>query len=320
MGTIRIYVPGGLGNQLFAYFSSLQFSLSTQSKLIVYLDDVNYTHDQREFDISSFNLLKTKINKRKFTNIKKIQSRLINGIKRRSKILKAATEYTLGYLNQGELDFFEPEIAKFDSAIKSIVNRPLFNTVNLYGYFQNCEFINKLNPELRKLQLADPSEEFTKLKHDAIVKQPIMIHIRLANYLQSPNFEKLGVLHPDYYQLALDYVLMKFPGREIWIFSHSAGNAKTLYPKIALFNTQVRYIEPKPNFDDPAESLILLTLGCAIICSNSTFSLISTLINPNNRTVVVPKKLYRQSGTKQLNYLKNWHLIENSWLQSKPNL
>jgi hypothetical protein len=154
----------------------------------------------------------------------------------------------------------------------------------------------------------------------AIIKEPIMVHIRLGNYLLSPFFENLGVLHVSYYHQALNYVLEKFPGKEIWVFTNSLQNAKKIYPEIAPSNIPVKFIENQLFFDDPAESLILLTFGCAIVCSNSTFSIVSALVNPNNRVVVVPKVLYRQQEIQKYQYLKNWHSIENLWLESKPEL
>jgi hypothetical protein len=320
MGTIKIHVPGGLGNQLFAYYSALYFSQVTRSKLTVCLDDVNYSHDQKNYDITSFNLFRTKIDRTKFATRKRLQRRLINGLKRRSSTFKNIIEYITGYVSQGELDFSEHETARFNSTIESKVSKLLFNIVNLYGYFQNCEFIDMLPPELRKLELVNPSEEFNKLRRMAIIKEPIMVHIRLGNYLLSPFFENLGVLHVSYYRQSLNYVLEKFPGKEIWIITNSLQNAKKIYPEIAPSNIPVKFIENQLFFDDPAESLILLTFGCAIVCSNSTFSIVSALVNPNNRIVVVPKVLYRKQKIQKLKYLKNWHVIENLWLESKPEL
>ena len=317
MGTIRIHVPGGLGNQLFAYFSALEFSQATQSRLTVCLDDVNYYHTKKNYDITSFYLSRARLDGKKFSKKRAAQRRFINGLKIRSSSLKNVVEYITGHMTQEEMIFSELETVRFTNIIESKVKKPLFNTVNLYGYFQNCEFIDKLNPEFRKLELVSPSEQFLKFKRMAIEKEPIMVHIRLGDFLLSPYFEQLGVLDSSYYRRALDYILKKFPGKEIWIFTNSLQKAKMVYSEISPSNNPLKFIEIQPLYDDPAESLLLLTLGCAIICSNSTFSLVSALVNPNNRIVIVPKTLYRRYEIPQLKYLKHWHQVENSWLESK---
>jgi hypothetical protein len=317
MGRIRIHVPGGLGNQLFAYFAALQFSQLTHSKITVCLDDVNLSHNKNNLNISSFNLNYAKMEKQKFTYIKRLRRRFINGIKRRSNYLKNIIEYVDGNYIQEHSDFLDSDIDKLHEFIASKMKNKVFRNVNLYGYFQNLELVNRLSTDMRNLELLSPSKKFTELSHEATLKQPIMVHVRLGDYLLSPYFEKYGILHPNYYNRSLSFLLQKFPEKEIWIFTNSYHEAKILYPDFESFSVPIKYVESQPDSSDPAESIVLLTLGCAIICGNSTFSLVSALINPNNRMVIVPKNLYRQTKNLGMNYLKNWHTIENSWIKSK---
>jgi len=319
MRSIRIHVPGGLGNQLFAYFSALFFARENSSSLIVCIDTIDRSHSGGNSNIASFNLFPNRIDFRRTTKYARLKNRILNGIKRRSLFFNYIIDYIGGYIAQSQSGFFEHDIAIFQNKIKKILERQFFNTVNLHGNFQNCELIQKLPMEYKQLTLMNPSNWFKSMEVQAKNKLPIVIHIRLGDYFTSPDFEKSGVLDVNYYINALRHVLDIFPGREIWILSNDINRAQKYFSKIKIFavDNKLQFILTEPNAD-PAEELLLLTLGCAIICSNSTFSLISAMINPNDRIVVVPNKFYRSPNHLQFKYLQDWHLIKSEWMKINP--
>lgn len=310
MKIIKVHVPGGLGNQLFVYFVALKFSLENNSNLSISLDSYDRSHTNGNFDITSFNLISVKTKKIRFLNINKIFKRISNGIKRRSALYFKISDYMAGNVNQGEQSFFNSDIVDFRKRISNISSRRFFHTVNLHGYFQNYEFIEKLPANLKKLELISPSTWFCNLNRIAGEKKPIMIHIRAGDAFFKSHFENVGVLHPEYFRRALTRVISEFPDREIWVFSNDITKVKKIYSKV---HSELNFIETDMD-SDPAETLMLLTRSCALIASNSTFSLISSVINPSNRLIVVPNKLTK-NGQLQPNYLKTWVTVDSMWLE-----
>jgi hypothetical protein len=310
MKIINVHVPGGLGNQLFAYFVALKFSLENNSYLSISLDSYDRSHTNGKFDITSFDLMSVKTKKIRFLNIHKNLKRISNGFKRRSTFYCKISDYTAGNVNQGEQSFFNSDIVDFRKRISDILSRRFFHKVNLYGYFQNYEFIEKLPTNFKKLDLVNPSTWFCNLNEAAGKKKPIMIHIRAGDAFFKSHFENVGVLHPEYFRRALTRVISEFPDREVWVFSNDITKVKRIYSKI---HSKLNFIETDME-SDPAETLMLLTRSCALIASNSTFSLISSVINTNDRLIVVPNKLTK-NGQSQPNYLKKWITVDSIWLE-----
>jgi len=312
MKVIRIHVPGGLGNQFFAYFAGLRFAMETNAKIAIALDSYDRSHTNGRYDITSFELLSIKTDNRGSSSIRKFLKRFVNGIRRRNKLFYKISDYVTGNVNQGEQSFQNSDINDFQNRINKVLSRKFYCNVNLYGYFHNYEFIQGLPVNMRQLKLVNPSTWFYDLDQEAKIKSPIMIHIRAGDAFFKSHFENVGVLHPEYFRTALNRVLTYFPDKEIWVFSNDIEKVKTIYSNIY---SQLNFVDA--NMDsDPAETLLLLTRACALIASNSTFSLISSVINPDSRLVVVPSNFMR-NGEPQPNYLNNWIIIKSRWLESE---
>jgi hypothetical protein len=310
MRTIRAHVPGGLGNQLTAYFVALSWSNETESKLVICLDSMDGSHTNGRFDITSFNLSTKYIDRTRKNKISTFRSRLINGIKRRNNIFKNFHHQIFGIVNQNELIFSDSEVGYFESIISHVLNRPVLKRVNLYGYFQNYKFIQDLDESERYLTLRNPSRWFQDMEEIARVKKPIMMHCRLGDYMSDHLSKVFGVLDYEYYQSALNALPEELIKKEVWLFSNDLEKAKELYSNIS---KNLKFIEC-PLDADPAETLLLLTLGCAVIASNSSFSLISAVINQNERLILVPSTLFRKSDNIQNEYPGHWKKIESKWL------
>lgn len=135
----------------------------------------------------------------------------------------------------------------------------------LVGYFQSYRFASEpfvLN-RLNSLTIGGAElEEFAKL---AILERPLVVHIRLGDYLQESKF---GTLSADYYSRALAELFDVKKYQKIWVFSDEIEKAKLLIEQKYLV-----FVRWFPDIDEPAAvTLEKMRLGHAYILANSSFS------------------------------------------------
>jgi len=135
----------------------------------------------------------------------------------------------------------------------------------LVGYFQTYRFASEpfvLN-QLNSLTIGGTElEEFAKL---AILERPLVVHIRLGDYLQESKFGTLGA---DYYSRALAELFDVKKHQKIWVFSDEIEKAKLLIEQKYL-----GFVRWFPDIEEPAAvTLEKMRLGHAYILANSSFS------------------------------------------------
>jgi hypothetical protein len=285
---IRIFITGGLGNQLFQFSAALHYAHERQIELdLVTAKPRKNSNGQAE--ILSLNLPK---------NIKLVEkdygslSRKIFGYNLRSGYLPK--KYERSHLFHWSKQFASS--IYFTFALKRVfkirVSRNLgydeqFSTrlANevLIGYFQThlvAEEILRIKDSL--FHHLCP-REYTRYSKEAEVEIPLMVHVRLGDYKAEDQF---GILSSKYYAEAVSREWESGRYRKIWLFSDDPEEARSRIPDH--FEEFCRTINTEEL--DSAETLRIMTLCRGFIIANSTFSWWAAYLRENQADPVIAPK------------------------------
>jgi hypothetical protein len=294
---VTVYLFGGLGNQLFQYFAGLAIAESTGAKL--YLKPFGQTSAvgrEGEAGITAFRTEGTLVSS-------KIPRRLQEKLLRR--FVTTVDRSGLGAFSRKRGIFLSdaPELTEEKSGYH--------RHIRLMGYFQDSKFLDNLEHYGKKLELPlkNPSPWFEQLQEQTRLKKPIIVHIRRGDYLS--HAETIGVLDLSYFRNALGMI----PGKddsEFWIFSDSLAAAKDFASLAELPEARTQIIQAPPDSPD-AESMLLMTLGSAVVISNSTFSWWGGYLNRDAEQVIAPKKWFKNLDDPANLIPRNWTYCESVW-------
>jgi hypothetical protein len=294
---LTVYLFGGLGNQLFQYFAGLATAEATGAKL--YLKPFGQTSAvgrEGEVGIAAFETEGVTLSSR---IPKKMQEKLLRRF--------------VNFFNQTRLRSFSLRHGIYFSDLLDLAslksNRP--RHIRLIGYFQDYKFFDFLEVRDKKLvlPLGNPSHWFVDLQNQASKSKPIIVHIRRGDYLN--HAKTIGVLDFSYFKSALNLIPQN-ENSEFWIFSDSVDTARRFVDFAQLPDTRTRIIQAPPESPD-AESMLLLTLGSALVISNSTFSWWGAYLNKNADFIIAPKKWFRTLEDPANLIPGNWIRCESVW-------
>jgi hypothetical protein len=158
------------------------------------------------------------------------------------------------------------------------------------GYFQSYRYLEalKYKGHQMSLELRDPSHSFLEWQQRALAEKPVMIHVRRGDYSKTPS---IGMLSPDYYRKSIGEAKKRLTNTSprFWFFSDDSGFAQALSAELGI-DGQV--ISKAANLR-PAEELVLMTLGCAHVIANSSFSWWSASMSATSKFVIYPDKWFR---------------------------
>ena len=141
-----------------------------------------------------------------------------------------------------------------------------------------------LGEELRD-QIRDinaPSEDFLALVQEAQRERPTIVHVRLGDY------QNLKHLYgePQYESISKVIDLCHRSNKSrVWVFTDSP----TLISQQVMAKLGADKVIGPENLKRPIENLVLMSMGATLICSNSTFSWWSAFLMGKNGTVFYPK-------------------------------
>ena len=258
---VNIWLMGGFGNVLFQLFiahllkkEGHNISLSTLlTKKNIYTNTLGWTiHDQ------AYRTLLNDYNENKHPEIPPL---FVAGV---SKYINIGKNYSFFYRD-----------------LDNLLKNP---STNIFGYFQNKDFLEKNKEELIifSRDIASKIQQNQSLKNNQAC-----IHIRLGDSTWAKN-------NLDYYKKALDYLPNDI---NLTIVTDSIEAAKDLIPssRRAQFS----------NSDDVLEDFHLLFSSNIIICAPSTFSWWAAHCAKKAEIIIAPKSLYDQLGI----YLDETELI-----------
>ena len=137
----------------------------------------------------------------------------------------------------------------------------------IVGYFQSYKYLmedDRIN-FLNMLTLNDPGPDWKYWNSRALEERPIVVHIRLGDYLLDNSF---GIVTSSYISKCLLKLGMSTMDHPIWVFSDQVELAQSIFPE--QFIKGVVWV---PEIDsDPAATLSIMQLGTSYVIANSTFS------------------------------------------------
>jgi hypothetical protein len=302
---------GGLGNQLFQIAAGLELSITSDVPIVI--DDSygnfrknNYGQaDIFTYKIDFISTLKIPPNKDKY--LSRILGLLIRiSLKSReelkSKILRFFISKLASVLLSLKLHKRVIIWSATDVGFEQIPNS--FNSQYLIGYFQTYRFVasKEVKNLLGSLYIVDKTiDDHKELANN---ETPLIVHVRLGDYLYESNF---GVLSHNYYEQAISLMILKYNFKKIWVFSDDIENAKSYIPE--RFVVLCRWIDDRN--DSAALTLEKMRLGSGYVIGNSSFSWWGAYLSHTiSAPTVAPNPWF--IGMKQPNELipPNWITIE----------
>jgi hypothetical protein len=308
-----LYLTGGLGNQLFqvayAIFQSDKREVIVDTTLgnpRVSIDgEVELLHYQLPSNISVKN--KKSYAHKFYSRIAKylLRTYISGNPLQRKKLVKKSTQI-LGslalslYLRRLINARVSSDIG-FDQKQHQILNSSFF-----IGYFQTYKWASepRVFETLNQLSPIRMSSIAVELIESAKISQPIILHVRLGDYLVESDF---GIPSTSYYMKALKVLLKNNIGRDIWVFSDEIDKAKLHLPDV-FFDYYKWIYEPSLT---SAETLEIMKYGKDYVIANSTFSWWGAFLRKNrDARVIAPSPWFEDGPTPSGLIPPLWQLID----------
>lgn len=305
-----VHLMGGLGNQLFQIAAGLKISLECQSELII---DDSFGNYRKNFagkaDILTFNtdFKSTKVSK---PYIKGFLARGLSlliriSLKSENRLFHTLARNFLRRLTSYILTFkFGQHIQVWSATNLGFEQIPKYkSSTYLIGYFQTFKFASQIDIKTILNKMSIEHESINEYKTIALKETPLIVHIRLGDYLTESKF---GIPSVQYYETAISVMMAEFNYKHIWVFSDDIDKAKLFIPKN--YFSLCRWIDDK---NDPAAlTLEKMRLGSGYIIGNSTFSWWGAFLSyTSNSPTIAPSPWF--IGMDDPNELipPNWRLI-----------
>lgn len=154
----------------------------------------------------------------------------------------------------------------------------------LIGYFQSYVWARKpdVYKMLQSLRPTEESRDYSRLHKKSESEKPIVVHVRLGDYLNEKDF---GILSARYYEESIRELWESGEFGSIWAFSDEPEKARNLLPDDLLAKI---YWVPQVGLTS-AQVLQLMRLGYGYVIGNSTFSWWGAFLSYNeNAKVIAP--------------------------------
>jgi hypothetical protein len=297
---ITIRLVGGIGNQLFGYAAGRYLSEKNSAMLSFDTSKVGKGFTSHRSSLLTLNVIESIWERNSLTRF--IRGLIYDGlIYAYEKInLKSNLINNLFGLYISNKIGYDKNLSKIKSSRY------------LSGYFQSYKYLDQksLTHDIRSLvKLKNPSNWYVETKSKIELEQPIMVHVRRGDYSK---IEAFGMLSAQYFKEAVDEIRKVSGLREnpIWIFSDEIDEITKEFSEIKFEN--IVFVQ-EPEDSDPAETLLLMSMGAANIISNSTFSWWSAFLN-DDKPVIAPSVWFRFTKDPEDLIPPNWILKESQWI------
>lgn len=301
--TVHVVLNGGLGNQLFQLAAALNLRADRK---IIFETEIGYPrklHSGRtaiegfsfEPEIGRSSL------KRNYIVSKITNYQLRIGLNPNAKV-RMFLALKLGALFQA---------VYLGKAIKVLINKgvgfseqetSLNKNILLVGYFQSYRNqSSQVIQELKNALARRSGKELDNLRYRAKVDTPLIVHVRLGDYLNEPSF---GIPNLKYYEEAILKIFNPAKHKAIWLFSDDVNTSLDRIPE------HLREVTCVFNQVDGSDlnTLVAMTLGSDYVIANSSFSWWAARLRvKENASVAYPTPWFKKMEDPQ-------DLVPNDWL------
>jgi hypothetical protein len=285
---VSVDLLGGLGNQLFglAFGSAISEKLNCNLILDKSLIHLGSNH-HRKLEIQNFDF-GLKIFEIEQTKLAKISALINNRIAKK----------ILGKIIMSNRKSIKEE---------NLISNKIKVNQKYSGYFQEWMYADylflknyKFYPRLRSNIIKDSSifREFISLN-------PILIHIRLGDYLDFSNIYQ--ILPEEYYLTALNNLTSYDGQRPVWLVVEDIDQVRRRYPN--LVNLATKFVDKNQGLNDNEVFYLMARSNC-LIASNSTFSLWASWFVLNNGGDVIVPSVFTVSGSPSKLIDQRWDSID----------
>jgi hypothetical protein len=295
MRKLKIYLQGGLGNQLFILYAGKYWAERSNRTLLIDLRTLKSHKKTRDFALSNFGINKdfevqdsAKLDA--FPYIKRLVDYAVSNFK----FIRKLSQNFCGY-------YLESDV-RIDMN-NSSVSKMRFLT----GYFQSLSYLQ--NSRNDKPKLKNPTDWFCETKKAIYSERPIIIHYRAGDYFNHK--DSFGVLDSKYYLESIESLKAELRLRDIWVFSDDIERAQAQLT--GLSGRQITWVSPPTNSPD-VESLLLMSYGAALIMSNSTFSWWAAYWADSPAEIICPEQWTKNNEFNPDFILPSWTKIRSDWI------
>ncbi len=293
--SVKVYLEGGTGNQLFMYFAGLAVSIKNNSNLILetkYIGEFGTNHGSFLNELNYVGSLKVSASP---TKLQHLVLRYRNALIRRSSIASRVQTRFFGIYRSHETGYDQ-----------NVFN--LKGSINLHGYFQSWKYYDFCSKHTQTdLELKKPSELFKQICKEIMFTPTVVVHVRRGDYV--PLSETFGLLAEDYYVNALKSLFSVHGEHRIWVFSDDINEVRSTFENSIWNDAEFT------NFNlNPIETILLMSKASSRIISNSSFSYWSALFSKEPDKNFAPKNWFRTEQSPQDLIPPGWRLVESVWL------
>ena len=300
---IKIFLLGGLGNQMFeyAFARSLALRKGTELQLATrrfFRNDVNgrvYRLNKLNLpnDIKIMSGFQEFITRKKFNFAKKIFKYTHNRILR-----DFYTDNAILLCEPENYDKYIPEFMRYDFGGENII---------ILGYFQTQKYFSDCDTQIKKeLKVSTPPSE----KNAAMIKElesceSVCVHVRRGDYL-TENF--VNVCDYQYYDRAIKYILDKVKSPVFYFFSNTHEDIEWLKNNWKFPDANIKYID----FNNPDYEELRLMYSCKhFVIANSSFSWWGSYLSSNpGKIICAPSKWIDERPIEETNiFMSDWKII-----------
>lgn len=304
---IKVYLSGGLGNQLFQASAARKLVFPEEIILLPNLGEAIKGPDNSP-EILDFNLgeLAIQIDQREFTSLQIYLAKrilMLSSVAPRNvtkyllaNILKKIIEIVLGNLIGEQIQ--SPKGVGFDNKFQL---KP--NTTLLIGNFHSYHWVDDTFRGQLRLKRTR-SNSYMDLELKAKFEAPIGIHIRLGDYLL---IDELNVLNARYYLNALENCRKQLISRTFWIFTNDSTRLSQYLPADLISGAKI------VDSDLSSSETLELMRNCqALITANSTFSWWGAYLKYRiDGPVLTPTRWFRTRANPTEIIPESWIRVEN---------
>jgi hypothetical protein len=195
--------------------------------------------------------------------------------------------------------FFAPSTGFFDP--KELHSLASLNGSFFVGYFQSSRFFEdaQVTSVMRALRPTSMDSSLLKSIREVERTRPMMVHVRLTDYLLNPQF---GQLTPKYFQVGIERLQSAGSTKKIWVFSDDPASVQEFLPRE--FRSLYYIVDSK---FDPVQTMELMKYFSAFLISNSSFSWWAASLRKDlSAPVIVPHPWFTSQPTSRELIGPNW--------------
>lgn len=283
---LKVFVSGGLGNQILQLYALLYLSRIQNKTPILNLTDASKSHSS--FSITSFELpCSTQISffrngvKGKFPGVNKIHSWVL--LRRKSHLVDAGFEINESLALEG-------------------------NVASASGHFVSFAYLKEcMNFELK---LRSNGVRYKSLRDTFLNNRVLGVHVRRGDFLGQS--DQHGCLAAIWYLETITKELTEEKYDKIIFFSNDSDWVRSEILHVLKISAEIELID-QTDLEDPAESWELLKLSHGLITANSSFSLTAAVFCHGR--VIAPYPLSKGTNYREMEETlpKHWKKVSSIW-------